>query len=319
MKKTAIWFIAAGVLILAGCIVFVCVMSKLGWSFEKLSSAEYETNTHEIGDSFKDISITTDTADITFVLSEEDKCRVECYEDKKAKHSVAVENDALIIKLDDNREWSDYVGFRFDSPKITVSLPKKEYNALFVKGSTGSIEVSEAFAFDSAELSFSTGNVDFCAAVSGAVKIKTSTGNIGIKNTSVGSLELSVTTGKVTITGVTCGENAKINVSTGKAYLTDIKCKNFVSGGSTGNITLSNVVAAEKLSVERSTGNVKFVGCDAAEIYVKTSTGDVGGSLLSDKVFITDTSTGSVDVPSSVSGGRCEINTSTGDIKISIG
>ena len=318
-KKKKILFITAGLLVLAGCIVFICVMSKVGWNFKKLSTVEYVTNTHEIRESFDDVSIITDTADITFVLSDEGNCGVTCYEEKNAKHSVAVENNALVIKIDDNRELHDYVGFRFDTPKITVLLPKNNFNSLFVKGSTGNVEASDDFAFGSAEISLSTGNADFCAAVSGTVKIKTSTGNIGIKNTSVGSLDLSVTTGKVTVVAVTCGEDARINVSTGKATLTDVTCRNLISDGSTGNITLSRVVAEKKLSVERSTDNVKFVGCDAAEIYVKTSTGDVKGNLLSDKVFVTDTSTGDVDVPASAGGGRCEIRTSTGDIEIKIG
>ena len=79
---------------------------------------------------------------------------------------------------------------------------------------------------------------------------------------------------------------------------------------------MNNVIAAEKFSVERSTGYVKLNGCDAAELYVKTNTGDVIGSLLTDKVFITDTDTGSVDVPKTAVGGKCEIKTDTGNIKI---
>jgi DUF4097 and DUF4098 domain-containing protein YvlB len=61
---------------------------------------------------------------------------------------------------------------------------------------------------------------------------------------------------------------------------------------------------------------VNFNACDATEIFVKTSTGNVAGSLLSSKVFIANTSTGSIDVPKTTSGGRCEIITSTGNIKI---
>ena len=63
-------------------------------------------------------------------------------------------------------------------------------------------------------------------------------------------------------------------------------------------------------------GDVEFNGCDADEIYVKTNAGNVTGSFLSNKVFIVDTDTGSVDVPKTETGGRCEINTHTGDIKI---
>ena len=53
-------------------------------------------------------------------------------------------------------------------------------------------------------------------------------------------------------------------------------------------------------------------------MFVETDTGDVTGSLLSDKVFITKSDTGSIDVPKTVTGGKCEITTDTGDIKIEI-
>ena len=61
---------------------------------------------------------------------------------------------------------------------------------------------------------------------------------------------------------------------------------------------------------------MKFDSSDAAEIYVRTSTGDVAGSLLTDKVFMTQTDTGNVGVPQTITGGKCEIHTDTGDIQI---
>ena len=118
---------------------------------------------------------------------------------------------------------------------------------------------------------------------------------------------------------MTCGGDVTVGVSTGEAELTDVSCRNVISTGTTGDISLHNVIASEKISVERSTGQVKFGGCDAGELYIKTSTGDVTGSLLTGKVFVTDTRTGSVDVPGTASGGRCEIRTVTGDIRIRIG
>ena len=63
---------------------------------------------------------------------------------------------------------------------------------------------------------------------------------------------------------------------------------------------------------------MKFDGCDAGELLVHTDTGDVSGSLLSEKIFIVRTDTGKISVPASVSGGRCEITTDTGDIKINL-
>ena len=106
------------------------------------------------------------------------------------------------------------------------------------------------------------------------------------------------------------------DVTTGKTDIDNVSCRNLFSDGDTGNITLKNVIAAEKFDIERDTGDVKFEDCDAAEISVETDTGDVTGNFLTDKVFLTETDTGRIDVPKTVTGGRCEISTDTGDIKI---
>ena len=63
---------------------------------------------------------------------------------------------------------------------------------------------------------------------------------------------------------------------------------------------------------------MNFEASDAASIFVETDTGDVKGSLLSEKIFIINTDTGKKEVPESTTGGRCKITTDTGDIKITI-
>ena len=279
-KTTKTWLITAASLVLTGCILFAAVMSTLRWDFLKLSTVKYEINTYELAEPFSDISVTTDTADIVFALSDDGKCRVECLEEENAKHSVAVEENALVIRRTDSRAWYDYLGFRFGTPKITIYLPKAD---------------------------------------AGSVTIKAGTGNIRVEELSVRSLDLSATTGAVTVSGVTCRGDITVNVSTGEVRLTGISCKSVFSSGTTGGIFLNDVVAVEEFSIERSTGGVRFDGSDAAEIFVKTATGNVGGSLLTDKVFIADSDTGSVNVPRSAAGGRCEIETGTGNIAITIG
>ena len=232
MKKAAkAWLITAAFLVLAGCILFAGVMSMLGWDFAKLSTARYETNIHEISETFSDISLTTDTADIVFALSNDGKCRVECYEPENAKHSAAVANDTLIIEINEQKSWYDYIGFQFGSPRITVYLPQAEYGALSISESTGRIEIPKDFSFERADISASTGSVVFSAAAQAAVKIKTGTGNICVENNSVGSLDLSVTTGKAAVSKLTCAGSIAINVSTGAAYLTDVACKSVLSNG----------------------------------------------------------------------------------------
>ncbi len=313
-RRTKVWLITAASLVMIGGILFSGVMTMLKWDFTGLSTVRYETNIYEVPDPFEGISIDTATADIEFARSDNGGCRVECREEEKAKHSVTVEEGVLNIELVCERVG--YFGLNIGSPKITVYLPEMQYTALFIRESTGDIEIPKDLSFNNVDISLSTGDVDFCASASEMIKIKTSTGDICVENISVGALDLAVSTGKVTASGVTCEGDVTIGVSTGKTYLTDTRCKSVLSRGNTGDIFLNNVVAAERFSIERSTGSVNFDRCDAAEIYVKTDTGDVAGTFLTDKEFITRTDTGSVEVPETAKGGRCEITTSTGDIGI---
>lgn len=317
-KATKVWLIVAASVVLVGCIIFAGVMAMFGWNFAKLSTIKYERNTYEISEAFDNISMNTGTAEIIFALSDDGKCKVECFEEEKAKHSVTVKEGALVIEVINNKHWYDYIGINFGSPKITVYLPKTGYTSLVINGTTGDIEIPKDFAFKDVAVSLSTGDVDFFASASSAIKIKGSTADIRVENITAGSLNLSVTTGKVTVSGVTCEGDVTVGVTTGKSYLTDIACKNIISSGSTGDISLNSVIATEKSMIKTGTGHVKFDGCDAAEISVETVTGDVKGSLLTDKVFITETSTGKIDVPKTTTGGICKIKTGTGDIKITV-
>lgn len=300
MKRTTkIWLIAAGALVLTGCILFAGVMSTLEWDFAELSTVQYKTNTHTIDAPFRDIALTTDTADILLALSDDGKCRVECHEESNARHAVAVENGALTVRIQPSKRWFDFIGIHLGSPKITLYLPETAYNTLSIRESTGSITIPDAFAFASAELSSCTGSADFYASASESLKIQTHTGSIRVENTTVGSLELSV--------------------STGDATVSEVSCRSFTSSGSTGSILLDHVMVDGALSIERSTGRVTFRRCDAAEIFVRTNTGDVSGSLLTEKAFAVSSHTGSIDVPQTTVGGRCEIRTDTGNIRITLG
>ena len=317
-KTTLIWLIVAASLLMLGIIIFGGVMTVLKWDFAKLSTTKYETNTHQIDGNYSGISVVSDTADITLLPSEDGTTSVVCYEDSKQKHEVGVKDGTLTVERKNNKKWYDYIGINFGSAKITVYLPEGEYSSLTVKESTGDIEVSKEFGFESIDISTSTGNVKSLACAKNSIKISTSTGAIDVEGVSAGALDLSVSTGKVTVLDVSAERDISIKVSTGKASLSGVMCKSLTSSGSTGDISMKNVIASEKLSIERSTGDVKFDGSDAAEIFVQTDTGDVSGTLLSEKVFITESDTGNINVPSSITGGRCEIKTDTGDIKISI-
>ena len=313
---TKVWLIIAGALVLTGATIFAGVMTMLNWDFSLLSTGKYQTNEYAVSDEFRNITIHTDTAEIDFVAA--DTCRVVCYDRENAAHTVSVEDGALKIKLEEHKKWYEHIGINFVSPKITVYLPRGEYGDLNITASTGITEIPGDFKFQNIDIEVSTSRVTSCASVAETVKIKTSTGNIRVGNISAGQLDLTVKTGGVTVSGVACTGDVRVKTTTGKASLTDLTCKKLISSGGTGDIDLKNVVASETFSITRSTGDVEFDGCDAAELSVITSTGSVKGTLLSDKIFFTDTDTGSVHVPKTTTGGRCDITTSTGNIKITV-
>ena len=297
-KNTKIWLIVAGCLVLAGLLLFTSVLTANGWDFTKLSTSKYETHTYTLDETFSAIKINTDTADVVFLPSQDSNCTVICYEMENANHLVEVVNGALCIGIRHEKEWYEYIGIHFDSPKITVYLPESEYDKLIINGDTSDVDVPRNFKFGILDISVDTGDVKNFASVSKNLKIKTGTGSIRVENVSAKILDLTV--------------------STGDTYLSNVQCDTLTAKGSTGDIVLKNVLATGQFSIQRSTGDIKFEGCDADNIIVKTNTGDVTGSLLSEKIFITKTSTGKISVPQTTSGGKCEVTTTTGDIRLEL-
>ena len=318
-QETKRWLLTAAALILIGVLIFVGVMARNHWDFSALGNTRFETNTYNITQEFKNISIRTGTAGITVAPSADGKCSVVFYEKEKERHTASVQDGTLTIDVTDTRSWIDHLNFfSFGSPTITLYLPQGGYDSLFIEERTGDITIPEGFTFGSVDISASTGDVEYSASASGEVQISLSTGAIHIDNINAGELDLTTSTGRVEVSSVTCGGDVAVTVSTGKTMLSDISCESVISSGSTGMVVLTNVIAEESITIARSTGDVKLEKCDAGELFIKTDTGDVTGTLLSEKVFLAQSDTGRVDVPGTVTGGRCEITTDTGDIRIEI-
>ena len=299
-------------------LLLISVTVILLFALASCSIQSYESNVHEISENFTDISINASTADITFVKSGDGTCKVYCHEHKKEKHTVKVADGRLEIENVNTREWYDYIGVNFSSPKLTIALPEAQYASLNIENTTGDVTIYRGFEFKYIDLSLSTGDVNCYASCEGAVKIAVSTGDIMLEDISAGVIKLSASTGDIELSNVKVSEDVTIDVTTGEITLDGVICHNLKATGSTGDVNLDDVIATGTASVKITTGDVTFSDSDADELYITTSTGNVTGNLLSDKVFITNTKTGKIKVPASIIGGRCEITTTTGDIIITI-
>ena len=287
-------FVACG-LILSG-IAFAAV----GFNVNALSTAEYVTNRYEFGDEIHNIKTDVTIADVSIARSSNGICSVECVEEKDDTHSVKVESGTLLISNKQNKKTAFHFAFDISTqtPKITILLPDEAYDNLTAGSDTGDVSVSDEFTFNEVSIKTDTGDVTLLSSVKENIKIETDTGDMTIKDISAADIDIKTDTGDTKMAGVECAN-------------LDLK-------QDTGELSMENVVASGRFNIKSSTGDVNFTGCDAAEIYVKTDTGDVLGSFLTDKVITTKTDTGDVNVPKSTSGGRCEVETDTGDIRLEI-
>lgn len=305
-----------------GCIlwislVFLCALILYGVA-ESMAEQTYELRNIVISEEFDGISVTTGSADVRVLLSESDEVHLECYEQKNIRHTVSVEENALTIKVTDARKWWERMDFTTDASRVTIYLPYREYGALEIQSSTGNIEIGKDFLFKKILTSTGTGDIKCYASVEQELVLTGATGRMLVEDLSAESIELSISIGHMSVSSVVCRETLKVTSSEGDIEVTDVLCKRFRSLGASGNLYMENVISVRSTSINRGAGNIELNGCDASGLYVQTSSGNVTGRLLSEKIFTVDTKSGKKDVPSSMTGGECNITTDTGDVQITI-
>ena len=250
-KKTILWLGLALCLVVVGGILFGVGMSMLQWDFTKLSTIQYETNSHTVTEAYRDIRIETDTAQVVFVPSESQVTTVTCYEAENAKHQVSVKDGTLVIEVIDSYT---YIGINIGGPKITVSIPKGNYGALSVSSTTGAVEIPGPYEFERVDISVTTGMVT----VSGI--------------TCTGDLTVDVTTGKAELTDIS-SENLRSTGATGSIHLKNvIAAEQFYVERDTGSISFEDCDAAS-LSFHTDTGDISGSLLTAKVFTAHTDTG----------------------------------------------
>lgn len=315
-RKTKLWLCIAGAMVIVGTALSGIGFTMVGGNLAMLSTNKYQTKEYIVSENFQNIAFSCCTAKIDLVAA--DYCKVVCYEEGNAPHTVKVEGDTLEIKVLNKKKWYQYIGINFDTPKIIVYLPQGTYGNLSVSCTTGDTNIPSGYDFNKIDITGKTGQVVCCASAEKDLRVKLTTGSIRLAQVTAGQLALSVSTGDIIISDAQCKGDAVVNASTGNTKLTDLTCTNLTSSGTTGDLDMKKVVVSETFSASRTTGDVGLNMCDAAEITITTGTGQVEGTLLSDKVFIANTTTGRVDIPKTTTGGKCKIRTTTGNINLSI-
>lgn len=232
-------------------------------------------------------------------------------------------------------------GFSFKNVEISLSTGNLALSDVTVAGdisieqSTGDCVLTSVFA-SAVTLGGSTGDAYLTdLTVMGAIDTQRSTGKTVATRVAAASISAVADTGRMEFTDVTTVGALSVTTTTGKSTHTNIKAGSVKIEADTGNVSLSAVTSAGALAVETTTGdirltdvlvgsirlfadtgNVDLARVDAADIDIETDTGHVKGTLLTEKVFIARSDTGRIDVPETLTGGRCKVVTDTGRIEL---
>lgn len=345
MKRSIIALLIAIALIVFGAVLAGCSLWSMGGSWDPTAGWEKFTGKNEpvmtqgtVSGEFSNIDADLKEVDLVFLPSPDGTCYYKATTYKELPCTVTVENGTLKICQGDDRLWHQHVGIFWEETRLEVYLPGDTYDQLTVRASTSDLKIPQDFTFESVNIATDTGDATLNCQVDGQINIATATGSIHLDTVTCHSISVSTDTGFTRIENAQVAQMLTAISTTGSKNLTDVKCGSLKIESTTGDNTLRNMTVAGNTKLESdtgdwelenvtvsgdawldsSTGDWELNGFDAANITIRTDTGDVEGTLLSDKIFFADSDTGDVEVPRTTSGGTCEITTSTGDIEIDI-
>lgn len=336
--------IVAACLVVAGLILGGLAMLSGGFRFgsvqiglgsKTITQAELVPKTYTVQSAFRSIDVRSAAGDVELKTAADGRCRVECVECDGWTHTVEIRDGTLYVERETKANINLLLGTS-GRDVIEVWLPERAYEALTVSATSGDVTVPADFRFDVASVSSTSGDMDFRAQVSGSLSASATSGVIAVTDVACASLSMSSTSGSLYASGVETGsvsmagtsgnvslESVKasgelyVHTTSGDVRMKDVGCRTLEAESTSGNKALTDVVAQDAFRVTSTSGDLQLTRCDAGSLNIQATSGEVSGSLLTEKIFITHTASGDVNVPVGRSGGDCEIETTSGDIRIS--
>lgn len=278
------------------------------------------------------------TADFKLLPSENGTCRVECMESEKICYSVTTENNVLHIECADRRTL--FSRYKFSKAQrhatVRVYLPQGTYKSLEVETTSGDIAIPAGYAFDTASLQSTSGDIACCAECS-LLSIETTSGDIALKNAKCSTIELCSTSGDITLENVQSSKKThaettsgkvqfinleatelEIHTASGKVSLEDTSSAVLHVDTISGEIDLTRAVSSNSMEIGTISSNIHLESCDSESLSFESRSGSIIGTLNTGKNFYITSRNNKVDVPLNSGEGLCKIETRSGSIRIKI-
>ena len=324
--------ILGGLSVLAGGFRFGGV--QIGSGSMTVRQEELVPKTYPVEGAFRSLDVRSSGGDVELKVSTDGRCRVECVECDGWTHKVEIREGTLYVERETKANVNLLLGMS-GRDVIEIWLPERDYEALSVSATSGDIRIPADFRFDVASVATTSGDTDFRAQVGGAISCASTSGAIGVTDVACASLSMACTSGGLYVSGVETGslslagssgnvslENVSasgdiyVHTTSGAIRMKAVACRTLEAESTSGEKKLTDVIVQERFKSAATSGALELTRCDAGSLYIESTSGEVEGSLLTDKIFITHTTSGDAKVPVGRSGGDCEIHTTSGDIRL---
>lgn len=291
-------------------------VGKNKFYLNSLDTRNLQARTYTVDEKFSSVKINETSSNIYIQPSKEKTCRVECYEGEKTHYDVRVENGELNITRRDRHNLIEF-GIFAENP-LTVYLPENEYGDIDISTASGDVEFGGAFTADRVNVDTASGDVKAGALTCRKLTVNGASADIDLGNVDCEELSVKTASGEIELDDVTARELSARSTS-GDIDMRNVHADSLKTTTASGEMELQNVTAGVKMNLESTSGDIGLERCDAGELKISSTSGSVYGSLLTGKTFIAHSTSGDIDIPRTDDGGRCEVSTTSGDIKLFIG
>ncbi len=317
-KKKTIVALSLGAVVLGG-LICLGAMASADFDFTALGTVQTSDTVLTVEEPFDHVIVTSGTSDIRILPAEDGAAKVVSRTMERMPVTAEVQSGTLRITERDERRWYEHIGIFFGETYIEVYLPEEDYGTIALQTDTGDVSVPSGSAVVQLNIQTDTGDVTVGAlAASEKVVITTDTGDILLEGVTVPQMSHETGTGDITVKDGTVSRSLRLEGDTGRIAVSGVSCGSLYAEGDTGDIRLENTLVSGKLELENNTGDVIIAASDADSVTIETDTGGVKAEFLTPKMVFAKSDTGRVKVPSTRSGGMCEIKSNTGNIDVTI-
>ncbi len=314
MKK---WLTIAGILLGVG-----LVIALIGWlvadgDWKKLNNLKGISRTEEV-ESFQSLEVEVYTGVVRVVPAQDEKYSVRLDESDLVYYTLSVEEGTLKIAEKDDRKWYQCIGFSYAKMQVTVYLPAGEYEKLDIRVQSGEVDVL-GVSCKEVNATAQSGDITLeSLTVSGGVAAKVSSGEITVKDVTCEKAALKASSGDVEVERLRAAGGVTAETQSGEVEMTEVACDTLFVSVASGDIDLEGVISQGETKMRSASGNISFYGCDAASYDIQAASGNVKGKILTSKIFVAETGSGSIRVPDTTEGGVCRVETGSGNIRLEL-